>query len=679
MLQIERTWIVTNWCIYDRDAENTDLGFPLPVPRTFRDDGDGFFKYVQTIKVLDTNAPVITCQEDQVFCDFDGCEGEAILTVSATDECSDEISYSYKIDAFNDGTFDITGSGNDASGIYPYGTHLIKWIAEDGCGNTAECSYFFTIEDCKNPTPVCLNGLSLPGMNSDGCAEIWANDFLEYAFDNCTDTTFVEQSVKIRRDGSTGPLLDNLILCCEDLGTVIVEIWVSDDADGDGIPYTAGDNTDFCSTYIILSDNTGICSGGGAGSVAGTIQTENGEDVEHVMVEISGNTSDAIPTGATGSFVFPNLAMSNDYTVSASKDMNPLNGLSTFDLVLMTQHILGTNELDSPYKMIAADINNDGKITTFDIIMGRQLILYVITDFPANTSWRFIDSKYEFPNPNNPWAEAFPEVIDITSLSQDELAANFTAVKIGDVNGNAIPNSLLGAEERNTVGDLVLSVDDVEMKAGEVYTVDFLAKDFNKIAGYQFSLNFDNTTAEFAGIEAGELNVTEGNFGLSLLNEGVITTSFNTSDAVSAKDDAVLFSINFTATSNGMLSETIKTSSRYTKAEAYNSDLELMDVVIEFNTTEGSVLAGANFELYQNTPNPFNSTTEIGFNLPEAASATLRVYDVAGRTLKVVEGDFAKGFNQITLNAADLKGAGVMYYRLDTPNNTATMKMMIIE
>jgi len=250
---------------------------------------------------------------------------------------------------------------------------------------------------------------------------------------------------------------------------------------------------------------------------------------------------------------------------------------------------------------------------------------------------------------------------------------------VGDVNGNAIPNSLLGSEERNTVGELVFTVEDTEMKAGEVYTVDFLAKDFNKVAGYQFSLNFDNTTVEFAGIKAGDLAVTEANFGLSLLNEGVITSSFNTANGVNAKEDAVLFSINFTAISNGMLSETIRLSSRYTRSEAYNSDLELMDVAIEFNTNEGTILAGTNFKLYQNTPNPFNNTTEIGFNLPEAASATLRVYDVAGRALKVIEGDFARGYNQITLDAAELNTSGVLYYRLDTPNNTATMKMMIIE
>ena len=45
----------------------------------------------------------------------------------------------------------------------------------------------------------------------------------------------------------------------------------------------------------------------------GKLQTgrANAGLVEHVMVEISGNTSNAIPTGATGSFVFPNLAMNS--------------------------------------------------------------------------------------------------------------------------------------------------------------------------------------------------------------------------------------------------------------------------------------------------------------------------------------------------------------------------------
>jgi len=681
--KIERTWTLINWCVYTQGAPATDLGFPLPVPRTYRDD-DGYFTYVQTIKVLDNDGPVIDCPGDQDFCDLtDGCEGFAELILSATDACSPEeaLEYEYKIDAFNDGSFDIVASGNDASGVYPYGTHLIKWVVEDGCGNTSVCSYLFTVRDCKNPTPLCINGVSIPGMNSDGCVEIWANDLLDKAWDNCTEDAFVEASVKIRKEGTSDALQDALTLCCDDLGTVIVEIWVSDDADGNGIPYTAGDNTDFCSTYIILQDNSEIC-GGGAGSVAiaGDIETEMEEDIEDVMVNVEGgNISNALPTSGAGSFVFPGLSDNTDYMITPEKNQYPLNGVTTFDLVLMTKHILGVSAFDSPYKMIAADINRDGKVTTSDVIEGRKLILYIITDFTNNTSWRFVDAAYEFPQPANPWFEAFPENVEYSTLMSNEMSTDFIGVKIGDVNNNAVANSLLGAKERNTVGDLVFAVEDETLEAGKLYTVDFRAKDFNEIIGYQFTLNFDVSAMEFAGIEAGELAVSAGNFGLKMLNEGVITTSFDYSAGKTVNEEAVLFSIDFTATSNVKLSEAVKVTSRYTNAEAYNSDLDLMDLAIEFSSEDGTIITGGNFELYQNRPNPFSHATVIGFNLPEASTATMKIYDVSGRILKVIEGDFSRGYNEVSIEKGDLNNSGVLYYQIDTPTNTDTKKMLMID
>jgi len=36
--------------------------------------------------------------------------------------------------------------------------------------------------------------------------------------------------------------------------------------------------------------------------------------------------------------------------------------------------------------------------------------------------------------------------------------------------------------------------------------------------------------------------------------------------------------------------------------------------------------------------------------LPEAASATITIYDVSGRILNVIEGDYAKGYNKATVS-----------------------------
>ena len=70
--------------------------------------------------------------------------------------------------------------------------------------------------------------------------------------------------------------------------------------------------------------------------------------------------------------------------------------MSTFDLVLISKHILGINTFDSPYKHIAADVNQSGSITAFDLVQLRQLILNITTEFSNNDSWRFVDANHTF-------------------------------------------------------------------------------------------------------------------------------------------------------------------------------------------------------------------------------------------------------------------------------------------
>ena len=53
-----------------------------------------------------------------------------------------------------------------------------------------------------------------------------------------------------------------------------------------------------------------------------------------------------------------------DYIINPYSNDNPLNGVSTLDIVEIQRHILGMQSLDSPYKIIAADINNDKTLST---------------------------------------------------------------------------------------------------------------------------------------------------------------------------------------------------------------------------------------------------------------------------------------------------------------------------
>ncbi|MBK8043923.1 MAG: hypothetical protein IPK21_15450 [Haliscomenobacter sp.] len=144
-------------------------------------------------------------------------------------------------------------------------------------------------------------------------------------------------------------------------------------------------------------------------------------------------------TGKDGAYRFGGLKTGYDYSITPGLDRHPLDGVSTLDLIQIQKHILGIRPLGSPYKLLAADVNNSRSVSTLDLVQLRKLILGIETKFAHNTSWRFVDAAFLFPDPANPWKTAFPEVANINNLQAD-VKADFVAIKIGDVNGSALGN-----------------------------------------------------------------------------------------------------------------------------------------------------------------------------------------------------------------------------------------------
>jgi len=245
-------------------------------------------------------------------------------------------------------------------------------------------------------------------------------------------------------------------------------------------------------------------------------------------------------------------------------------------------------------------------------------------------------------------------------------------VKIGDVNMDNDPSRSAGRSGKS----LVFKVEDTEMIAGNQYKVDFKAGNFTDISGYQFTLNFNQQIANVVSVEGGALDLDDSNFGLNRIEEGFLTTSWNASEGITMPEDEVLFTVVFEATQAASLSEVMTANSRVTDAEAYNSADQVHAVSLTF---ESDAIVDGGFALYQNNPNPFNEKTQINFNLPEAMSASITVYDVTGKVLQTVKGDYAKGINMVSLTRKDLGTLGVLYYQLDTETFTATKKMVVIE
>jgi len=687
--KIERTYHIINWCKYVAGAAPVQLnrregehGFATGFEVTYEGNADkGYWTYVQILKVHDEEAPVITIEAPEpciTGVEFDAapygqedltpgespyeCDEVKVWTATAVD-CSDPSAISWVGKLFDSYTGNLVEEVTTNTISYVVSNkeaYFAQFWAYDGCGNSGgkkgEPIKFW---DCKKPTPYLLNGVVVEIMET-GMIQVWATDLDQGTFDNCTDQSNLDIRIWHANIGAAPTTLEGvqnlpkvLDFTCVELGNQTVAIYVIDEEG----------NWDFAISYVIVQDNMGVCLGNepNGSMVAGKIINANGEHVEMVAVNVNGAENKQMITSADGQFHF-NLPIGGDYTVTPEKDRNPLNGVSTFDLVLISKHILGITPFDTPYKHIAADVNKSGTITAFDMVQLRQLILNITDKFPNNNSWRFVESGYKF-NSNNPAAENFNEFMSINNLATNMEQIDFTAIKIGDVNNNALTNNLVRSETRSTVGVLTLTATDYLVKAGQTVMVDFTASNIAKVEGYQFSLNAKGRLELTEGI------TKKGNFNTQLASRGILTTSWN--GAATASD--ILFSVNITASTTGLLSELISLNSDIINAEAYASNGDLMQVKLDFKeTTNGLVLN-------QNAPNPFSAETTIDFNLPTAGAATLKVMDIQGKTLKTITRKFNKGYNQVVINAKELGATGTVYYQLEANGKTSTKKMIILE
>ena len=90
------------------------------------------------------------------------------------------------------------------------------------------------------------------------------------------------------------------------------------------------------------------------------------------------------------------------------------------------------------------------------------------------------------------------------------------------------------------------------------------------------------------------------------------------------------------------------------------------------------------FRLYSNYPNPFNPTSTIRYDLPEAARVTLAIYDVMGREVaRLVDGSMEPGTHSVEWNGQDQAGrglpSGVYIVNLTTPQDRRSIRMMLLK
>ena len=611
------------------------------------------------------------------------CDTIKIFSAEAKDcEKSAFKNFSFTYEIFENSV--LVGNGDSSKFFWvvrPKVIYTVRFTAYDNCGNEATTEKEYQFWDCARPTVSCISEFN-SAVTSDSLTIINAVDLNKGSFDNCTPPSLLRYKIWHESISTAPPsskeavlaLPNALQLPCSYIGFQTVYFYVCDEED----------NYDFCIVRVDIQNNQGIVcptdSTATQSTIAGNIHTVGGKMVEDVNIQVEGQGDMPNPslTGANGNYTF-SVKKGQSYHVAATKNDSPLNGVTTFDLILISKHILGLELFDSPYKYIAADVNKSGTVTAYDLVQLRQLILNIITEFPNNDSWRFVDAKHNFTS-NKPLLENFKEKIEINNHQSDKMDADFMAIKIGDLNGNAIANNLQITEARTTRSAMTFELSDRDLQAGETITIDFDKTNLQEINGYQFAL-------QFAGLEL--LYIKEGlvknhHFGHSLIERGILLLSWdqlavhqspitNHQSPVTNHQSPITnhFSLKFKALRAGKLSELLQLQPNILPTEAYKITGEILDVNLHFATNYSSL------KLEQNHPNPFKESTKIGFQLPKAGITTLTILDLQGRVLLQRKNDFSSGYHEWVVERQSLTSKGILYYQLATDNEIITKKMMV--
>lgn len=112
------------------------------------------------------------------------------------------------------------------------------------------------------------------------------------------------------------------------------------------------------------------------------------------------------------------------------------------------------------------------------------------------------------------------------------------------------------------------------------------------------------------------------------------------------------------------------------EAVATNGDKQYSEIV-EVRPTP------AVYALASGYPNPMTQSTEIAFQLPREGAVSLRVYNMAGREVRVLqEGTLQAGYYSRVWNGADSEGRtvgnGVYFVRMDAQGFNTTKKLVVL-
>jgi hypothetical protein len=246
----------------------------------------------------------------------------------------------------------------------------------------------------------------------------------------------------------------------------------------------------------------------------------------------------------------------------------------------------------------------------------------------------------------------------------------------GKSTGTAKLNPVAGMNYNTS---LALKTNDNVVNVGEEFGVLVSINNATSLNGLAFTMKYDSRKVDFVRAVPVEKNLLTSNGAVAPLfyvnndEPGKVTVVQAIDGNVAGSGDFAVLTFKLLNDNSGAL---------------VISNAEVSDANYSVNTVKANSAKVAakpkSYALYQNYPNPFNPSTTIKYDLPEAASIKIQIFNSLGQVVRSYTNEGQKaGYHAFVWDGKDEAGltvsSGTYFYRIDAGNFTSTKKMILVK
>jgi len=324
----------------------------------------------------------------------------------------------------------------------------------------------------------------------------------------------------------------------------------------------------------------------------------------------------AMPTSEKGFLYIPENSLNeNENTISLStlENSDPLNGISTLDMVLGLQHLLGLRELSAP-QIIAADLDKSGSISLAkDILKMRSLIIGIDKEIPGG-DWFLVGADDDFSEFNkDDFQNDYSEYTFNKSNLDMEEGLQFKIFKYGDL------NDTYSFTRSDSKADITFENIQLQKDKQDAIELTLASDNLGPMIGAQFSISVKD--ADIINIE----HEYDKDLQFHLLDNNV-RFSFLSNKPI----DELRFNLVVNSDKNQYANAIIKLEQNFTR-EFITEDYGVYD--IELNSFDGPAYSGHEIDIvpYFNVfPNPASDYVDL--SIPkDYIGKTIEIFNVDGK------------------------------------------------